>query len=285
MISDAHTDFITALKSTKEKEGYLNKIKRQRVDKVIAAVFTSQNNYTLNHIKQYKLEIEYLKTKCGVDLVFAVEDLGFITQDKIKDFVILKPFSTTLTWNFKNKFAGGAKSDSGLTNYGRAIIKELEENNIFIDTAHLNRKSFNEFVKITTKPIFNSHSNIYALHKHHRNLTDNQIKKIVDSNGFLGLTIYDEFVAGRDVTSLDIANQIEYLINKFGSNNFGFGTDFYGIDNSHLPKDVKTYKELERKITYHLKTKGFSKEIIDKIKYKNLNRFLQQKNWDLAQLY
>ena len=42
----------------------------------------------------------------------------------------------------------------GLSKLGKSVVKILEENNILIDTAHLSRKAFKDFSKITTKPIF-----------------------------------------------------------------------------------------------------------------------------------
>lgn len=276
MISDSHTDFITEIKSKKEKEQYVKDIKRQGGKSICSAVFTTQDNLTLKKITKYKKEIDELKTKCGVNLIFTVEDLGFLNVEKIGNFIKLNPFSTTLTWNFNNQFAGGSKSKLGLTKLGKQTIKILEQNNIFIDTAHLNRKSFWQFARMTTRPIFNSHSNIYALHRHNRNLTDKQIKKIVETNGYLGITIYDEFIAENKITSLEIAMQFDYLINKFGCLNFGFGTDFYGVDKTHLPIDIKSYEDLQKTITKHLEQMGHSKEVVENIMHKNFESFVKR---------
>ena len=270
MISDSHTDFITELKSAGEREEYVKRLKKQKVKSVVCAVFTTNKKITLGELKAYKDEIERLKTKYGVDLIFAVEDMGFLIDEQIQEFINLKPFSTTLTWNCLNQFAGGAKDKGGLTQFGKKTIKQLESNNILVDTAHLNKKSFWQFAQLTRKPIFNSHSNIFSINKHCRNLTDKQIQKIVDSNGFLGLTIYDEFVAGEKISSLDIAKQFDYLIKKFGYNNFGFGTDFYGINKTNLPVDIKDYVSLRRNVNKHLKEMGYNKKIINRLMYKNL---------------
>ena len=108
--------------------------------------------------------------------LFGVEDIGFVKNFyDLQDLVKLKPFSCTLTWNNDNKFGGGALGKSGFTEFGKFAVNYLEKNKVLIDTAHMNRKSFWEFVDLTTKPIFNSHSNIFSLHKHKRNLNDAQI--------------------------------------------------------------------------------------------------------------
>ena len=276
MISDGHTDFITELNSFKNKENYVKNLKQQGVKTICSAVFTTQKKLNLKQVEEYKKQIEELKAKYRVNLLFSVEDLGFLKDEEIQKFIELNPISTTLTWNFKNQFAGGAKTNSGITKCGKRVVKKLQENNILIDTAHLSRRAFWDFVKITTKPIYNSHSNIYALRKHNRNLTNKQIQKIVETNGYLGLTIYDEFVAENKITSLDIAKQFDYLIKKFGYLNFGFGTDFYGIDETHLPTDINNYLDLEINVTKHLFDMGYSSEVIECIMYKNFDNFLKR---------
>ena len=276
MISDSHTDFITELNSLEEKEKYVKNIKQQGAEKISCAVFTTQKKLNLKQVEEFKEQIERLTAKYGVDLLFSVEDLGFLNIEETQKFIDLKPISTTLTWNFKNQFAGGTNSKKGLTKCGKEIVKTLEQNNILIDTAHLSRRAFWEFAKITTKPIYNSHSNINALCKHNRNLTNNQIKKIVETNGYLGLTIYDEFVVGRKITSLDIAKQFDYLIKNFGYLNFGFGTDLYGIDKDHLPVDIKNYLDLENKVSNHMFIMGYAREVVECIMHKNFDNFLKR---------
>jgi hypothetical protein len=56
----------------------------------------------------------------------------------------------------------------------------------------------------------------------------------------------------------------EILIDNFGDNFFGFGTDFYGVDFNHLPLDINEYHELY-KISETLKTCGLSDEVLNKI--------------------
>lgn len=274
MISDSHTDFITELKRIKEKERYVQKLKQQKVGIINCAVFTSQQKLTIEQVQSYADDIKTLKAKYGVSLLFSVEDLGFLNKEDLCMFLALKPISTTLTWHNKNQFAGGDMTNSGLTKQGKEIVEILEKNNIFVDTAHLSRKGFWQFAKITTNPIYNSHSNINSMHKHNRNLTDKQIKKIVETNGYLGLTIYDEFILGKRVSSLDVAKQFDYLIKKFGYLNFGFGTDFFGINKNNLPKDILNYLDLQNKVKKHLQDMGYSNTIIEHIMHKNFKSFL-----------
>ncbi|MBR2969759.1 MAG: membrane dipeptidase, partial [Clostridia bacterium] len=195
----------------------------------------------------------------------------------LDELINLLPFSTTLTWNDANKFAVGANTDLGLTDFGRHTICRLEENNILVDTAHMSRKSFYEFSKISILPIYNSHSNIDTLHSHNRNLTDDQIYTIVNSNGYMGLTIYEKFISNDKINSLDIAHQFDYLIRTFSSYHFGFGTDFYGIDTEYLPTDISSYEDLNT-VANTLLDLHHSHDVVERIMYKNFLDFYYSTN-------
>lgn len=272
-LCDSHTDFLTEIKFKKEREKYINKIKNN-IKYISCAVFTTNKIINIEKIKKYLKEIEKYNKKYNLNLVLSIEDLGFVKSEKeIKELIKLKPISATLTWNNKNQFAGGSLTNKGLTKLGIATIKLLEENNILVDTAHLSKKAFYDFAKITTKPIYNSHANINTLFTHPRNLTNNQIEKIVKSNGFLGLTIYEHFISNQKITCKDIALQFDYLIKKYGHKNFGLGTDLFGIEKEFLPTDFSGYTQVDN-LVLEFKKLNFSQEIIDAILFKNYEDFL-----------
>ena len=174
-ICDAHTDFLTEIKDREKREAYVKSIRK--ISGVIScAVFTTNSTISVKDVENFKSELDYYNKKYHTNFLLSIEDLGFIKSIKeLYELIKLKPISVTLTWNEENQFAGGAHTNKGLTKFGLDVIKLLEEKDILIDTAHLSRKAFYEYCRITSKPIYNSHSNIYSLHKHKRNLTNKQI--------------------------------------------------------------------------------------------------------------
>ena len=272
-ISDSHTDILTEIKSKTKRENYFAQIK-DYVQTISCAVFTTNKKIDVTKIGKLKKEIEEYNNKYNLNLILSIEDLGFIKSEKeIEELIKIKPISTTLTWNEANQFAGGSLSKNGLTQMGFKTIQLLEENNILIDTAHLSRKAFHEFSKISKFPIYNSHSNINSIFKHKRNLTDKQIKKIVDSNGFMGLTVYQHFIANNKISCRDIALQFDYLIKKYGHKNFGIGSDLFGIEKEFLPTDFSGYTKVDN-LVLEFKKLNYSQEIIDAILFKNFQDFL-----------
>ena len=270
--SDSHTDIMTAIKKKSQRETVVKRIKENGGDFVSLAIFTTEKKQKLREIERLNYEIKFYKEKYDLSLFMSIEDLGFIESKK--DFVkliSLKPFSATLTWNFSNQFAGGSQANDGLTGEGRRVIDVLEANDIIIDSAHLSRKSFSELCRISSKPIYNSHSNINSIFSHKRNLTDKQIEKIVLSDGFVGITFYQKFISNEKITSFDIAKQFDYLIKHFGSDNFGIGSDLYGFDKKFLPIDFGD--DFFEKLKNEMKNLGYNQNIIDKIMWKNYENF------------
>ena len=276
-ISDSHTDFLTAIKNIEEREKYVSKIKSLGAKNISCAIFTTDKNMTMQDVITYSKELDWLQNKYGINLLLSIEDLGFIkNKEELQQIISLHPISVTLTWNYANQFGGGAHSNIGLSDWGKHCVSLLEQNNIFIDTAHMSRKSFWNFCKITKFPIFNSHSNLYALKRNARNLTDKQIEQIVKSNGYLGLTLYDRFISNSKISCKDIALQYDYLIKRFGYRNFGLGTDLYGVETNHLPYDIKDYGGI-LKLANELRSLGYSHKIVDCILYRNFENFLKNK--------
>lgn len=273
-ICDAHTDFLTEIKDRNDREEYVKSI-RKITGLISCAVFTTNSTISVKDVENFKQELDYYNKKYKTKLLFSIEDLGFIKSiEELYILINLKPISVTLTWNKLNQFAGGVNTNKGLTKLGIKVIKILEENNILIDTAHLSRKAFFQFAKITTKPIYNSHTNIDKLFKHKRNLTNRQIKRIIKSDGFIGLTVYEKFISNQKITARDVALEFDYLIKQFGYKNIGLGTDLYGIENKYLPDDFRSYFDIENLI-YELKKLNYTKKIINSIIYKNYKNFLK----------
>lgn len=174
----------------------------------------------------------------------------------------------TLTWNYKNELGIGAANDdgTGLTVFGKEIVKKMQKKGMLVDVSHLNEKGFWDVAEIMKKPFVASHSNAKALCGHCRNLTDEQIKRISEGKGFIGINIYPPFVKENGkCTMTDVLKMTEYMLNKAGENCVGIGCDFDGIGTS--PMDMTDVLSLEK--FFAELEKEFGKEMAEKIAYKN----------------
>ncbi len=177
----------------------------------------------------------------------------------------------TLTWNYDNEISGsiGESDNKGLTKFGKDVICEMNSLGMLIDVSHISHRGFWDVMEKTNKPVAATHSNVFALKDHRRNLTDEQIEAIIDNNGFIGINLYKEFLTDRDCHISDIIKHTEYILALGGENNIGLGTDFDGMDS--LPEEIRGIGDIY-KIPDEMTRLGYPLDVIDKITYKNFYR-------------
>ena len=112
----------------------------------------------------------------------------------------------------------------GLSDFGVELVEKAQAMGILIDISHLNEPGFWDVVKLSTAPIIASHSNCRALADHPRNLTDEQIKAVADTGGFIGLNSINRFVEPPDLPHL--MDHIDRLVKIAGREHVGLGLDF-----------------------------------------------------------
>ena len=159
-------------------------------------------------------------------------------------------------WNgayYPNAISGtnAQEPERGLSDIGRNFVREAQKRNILMDVSHLSEKGFWDLVDITSAPIIASHSNAKALCPHSRNLTDEQIKAIVATKGFVGLNFYSLFVGERADMDELIAH-VEHFWDLGAENILGLGGDWDGCDSlaggfSGIQDMPKLYEALYRR--------------------------------------
>lgn len=266
-IYDAHNDLFWFSKNRTEIDGYLKK--QTPMLRKLAGVYFSFNNGEGAGLPQMQRCFDLLQEHPQV--LPAVENAWFITPENIAYLVESQSFYVTLCHNQDNALCGGAMGKGELTPWGMKAVKILEQNGILIDTAHMNNTSFWQFAKLTSRPLFNSHTGFSHFCNHPRNIDQKQIKAIKDSGGFIGLAVYPSFLSPNEKTDAKhISSIIEWFISEFGTDTLGFGTDFNGIE--IFPEDIKGYEDLHL-ISDQLQSRGVPTRTIEKIFSKNLAAF------------
>jgi len=80
---------------------------------------------------------------------------------------------------------------------------------------------------VPKKPVVYSHVLPLGLKNHPRNKSDDQLKFIIDNNGFVGITLFPPFLKnGGDSTIEDYIEALEYVVDLVGEDRVGIGSDF-----------------------------------------------------------
>ena len=133
-----------------------------------------------------------------------------------------------LTYNNQSLLATGCyeKKDSGITNFGREVIKEMNRVVIVIDMSHSAEQSTLDAIDISEKPIAITHANPSFWHEAKRNKSNVVLKKLSESGGMLGLSLYAHHLKGSTNCTLDsFCEMVAKTVEVMGSKNVGIGSD------------------------------------------------------------
>lgn len=135
-----------------------------------------------------------------------------------------------LTWNEKNLLATGAGGDPdrGLTALGREALRRMQRLGILPDVSHTSDQTFWDILKQAEGPVIASHSNCRALCNVRRNLTDDQLRAIRDTDGVVGVNVYHRFVHAepRQQTAAMLARHAAHMAEVMGPEHVACGFDF-----------------------------------------------------------
>lgn len=109
----------------------------------------------------------------------------------------------TLTWNNSTSWATSAADETsrkdslphkGLTEKGKDMVRQMNRLGMIVDLSHTGEQTFWDAINLTTKPVIASHSCVYRLCPHRRNLNDDQIRAIGKNGGVIHLNFYAGFI-------------------------------------------------------------------------------------------
>jgi len=133
-----------------------------------------------------------------------------------------------LTYNNQSLLATGCyeKNDSGVTNFGKEAIKEMNRVGIVIDMSHSAEKSTFDAIEISEKPIAITHANPSFWNKAIRNKSNDLLKTLANSGGMLGLSLYPHHLKdGSNCTLESFCEMTAKTAEIMGVKNIGIGSD------------------------------------------------------------
>ena len=133
-----------------------------------------------------------------------------------------------LTYNNQSLLATGCyeKIDSGVTNFGREAIKEMNRVGVVVDMSHSAEKSTFDAIELSDKPIAITHANPSFWHPAKRNKSNDLLKTLSESGGMLGLSLYPHHL--KDNTNCTIESFCEMVAKTadiMDNKNIGIGSD------------------------------------------------------------
>ena len=149
-----------------------------------------------------------------------------------------------LTYNIKNPLGDGClePTNSGLSNFGIAAVKEMNRLGIVVDLSHTGEQTTLDAMDASEKPVLFTHANAKAVCDHPRNLSDRQMHRLAELDGVMGLNGFPSFVkTGVEAPTLDdLIDHLDYIVKTIGIDHVGLGLDYFYADRAHYDMRIAT---------------------------------------------
>jgi membrane dipeptidase len=194
----------------------------------------------------------------------------------------------------------------GLSNFGHAMIAELNRLGIIIDLSHAAPASALAAVQASRAPVVLSHSNAHALCPHPRNAPDEVIRAVAGSGGIIMATFVPSFINPElwariekvkrahwpnadpaQIAALDdpadfgplpsatlaqFCDHVDYLLKIAGPDHVGIGGDFYGGPQPVGLEDASVYPALFAELI----RRGHGEHILSRVAGANFLRVMRK---------
>ena len=169
---------------------------------------------------------------------------------------------------FDNELGGSAHGidKDGITDFGKQVINRMDQLGMIIDLAHASPKLIDDVLEITDQPVLVSHTGVKGTVDNSRNLSDEQVKKIANNGGLIGVAFFKGAVSSPDARA--IVEAMNYIKSIAGIQCIALGSDYDG--NIKAPFDVTGFPLLGEELL----NQGFTKDEIEAIMGGNIKRFM-----------
>lgn len=171
---------------------------------------------------------------------------------------------------FDNELAGSMHGEekSGLTDFGRQIVRDMEDKGMIVDIAHSSRATVADILKMARRPVVSSHGGVQAVCSVNRNLTDDEIRGVAATGGIIGLGYWDGAMCDTDPKT--VAKAVKHVRDLVGIEHAALGGDFDGAVTTRFDTSGIVH------VTQALMEAGFSETEIRAVMGGNALRVLRQ---------
>ncbi len=163
----------------------------------------------------------------------------------------------------------GEDPDRGLSGVGVEVIREMNRCGVIVDLAHINRKGFFEALAVSTAPPMVTHTGVTGVHRHWRNIDDEQLRALGAAGGCAGIIFARKYLGGRTIDA--VVDHLLHIIDVAGEDVPALGSDFDGFV---VPPEGLEDVACLPNLTAALSRRGVPVRVLEKILGGNVLRVL-----------
>uniref|UniRef100_A0A3Q2ULP0 Dipeptidase n=1 Tax=Fundulus heteroclitus TaxID=8078 RepID=A0A3Q2ULP0_FUNHE len=164
--------------------------------------------------------------------------------------------------------------NGGLSAFGKQLIVEMNRLGMLIDLAHVPVEVMHQVLNMSKAPVIFSHSSAYAICKHKRNVPDDVLAKVNQTEGIVMVNFYNDYVTcSKTATLSDVADHFDHIKKMGGAGIIGFGGDYDGV--TRLPEGLENVSKYPHLVAELLR-RGWTDEEVEAALAKNLLRVMKK---------
>ena len=280
------------------------------------------------HLTQSGADLAAARAAGAVALILGIEGGHSIESslDKLAWFHAAGVRLMTLVWNNHLPWIRSCQAipeglafepPAGLSDFGRQVVAKMNALGMLVDVSHSGDQTFDDVLAVSRAPVLASHSGCRALSNHPRNLTDDQLRRLGDTGGVVGIVFHGGFLddaaraedqriyadpayrAIRDGNptahwmaqsayhqahaapmSLErVADHVLHAVDQAGSEHVGLGSDFDGIPRT--PEGLESSADYPN-LADALRKRGLSARDTDAVMGENFARLFCEVTEDVV---
>ena len=175
-------------------------------------------------------DIRAAKADGRLAIVLNVQDASILGRD-LSVLDLLHGFGVRqvqLTYNTRNLIGDGCteRTDAGLSDFGMAVVRRLNELGMLIDLSHCGRQTTLDAAAVSTRPVACTHTAARALRDIPRNKRDDELRAVAATGGVVGVVAVPSFLTDKSQATLDdVLDHIDHIVDGIGVEHVGIGTD------------------------------------------------------------
>ena len=175
-------------------------------------------------------DIHKAKEEGRVGIIFGAQNCSPI-EDEIRLVEVMRRLGLMimqLTYNNQSLLACGCyeDEDSGLTRFGKQVVREMNRVGMVIDMSHSAERSTLEAIDYSQQSVIISHANPSHFHPALRNKSDKVIDAIAANEGLVGFSLYPFHLKnGPQCTLDDFCDMVVWTGERLGIDRIGLGSD------------------------------------------------------------
>ena len=220
----------------------------------------------------------YILSMEGADPILSLRDLLRWWEDGLR-VVNLAHYGVSA-------YAHGTGTTGGMTPRGIDLLKAMDEVGMILDVTHLADEAFDQAMEHFTMPVLASHHNCRALVPGQRQLSDEQIRRLIDRDAVIGAAfdcwmLLPGYEPGKtsnsQITLQTVVDHIDHVCQLAGNaRHAAIGSDLDGgFGKEQSPSDLETIADLQ-KVSSLLRKRGYTELDVEAVTHANWIRFFRK---------